>query len=270
MLKTSNDIIASSWIHLQELLFHNLYDSKIERFRSPFVYRGLSDLDYSLKTTLIRLGGNYSDMEKRLIRNFRKYAGSNAVTSDCIWNWISVAQHHGLPTRMLDWTFSPYIALHFSTANQLRFDKDGAIWCVNFVEIKKLLPSILKDTLDEEKAISFTVELLEKTCPTLERLDQIKEKDDFVIFLEPPSIDERIINQFALFSISSNPTMILDEWLDNYPNLYNRIIIPAELKWEIRDKLDQANITERVVFPGLDGLSAWLKRWYGPKNSPAI
>ena len=85
------------------------------------------------------------------------------------------------------------------------------------------------------------------------------------MFLEPPSLDERIINQYALFSLMSNPNALLDEWLISHPDLFFRIIIPATLKWEIRDKLDQANITERVLFPGLDGLSKWLRRHYSPK-----
>jgi hypothetical protein len=54
----------------------------------------------------------------------------------------------------------------------------------------------------------------------------------------------------------------LGDWLSGHPDLYFRIIIPGRLKWEIRDKLDQVNITERVLFPGLAGLSMWLKRHY--------
>jgi len=57
----------------------------------------------------------------------------------------------------------------------------------------------------------------------------------------------------------------LDQWLMHHPDIWRKIIIPADLKWELRDKLDQANITERVLFPGLDGLSCWLKRQYSPK-----
>ncbi|HOI50285.1 MAG TPA: hypothetical protein PK167_13325, partial [Prolixibacteraceae bacterium] len=75
---------------------------------------------------------------------------------------------------------------------------------------------------------------------------------------------DRIVNQFALFSVMTSPTAILDEWLAKQNDICRRLIIPKELKWEIRDKLDQANITERVLFPGLDGLAHWLKRHYQP------
>lgn len=78
------------------------------------------------------------------------------------------------------------------------------------------------------------------------------------------SIDDRIINQFALFSLMSDPTARLSDWLADRPEVFRRIIIPAGVKWEIRDKLDQANVTERVLSPGLDGLSRWLKRYYTP------
>ena len=87
-----------------------------------------------------------------------------------------------------------------------------------------------------------------------------------VAFLEPPSLDERIINQAALFSLMSNAAATLDEWLARQPNLHRTIVLPAKLKWEVRDKLDQANITERVLFPGLDGLSAWLRRYYAERS----
>ena len=82
-----------------------------------------------------------------------------------------------------------------------------------------------------------------------------------------PSLDDRIVNQFALFSLLSSSETLLDNWLEDHDQYFHRVIIPAQLKWEIRDKLDQANITERVLFPGLDGLSMWLKRQYSSKQS---
>jgi hypothetical protein len=213
----------------------------------------------------MRLGGAYAELEKHLLRNFRKYAHRRVVERDSVWHWLSVAQHYGLPTRLLDWTYSPFAALHFVTAHIDKFNQDGAIWGVNYLQTHELVPERLRSRLDQEGANVFTVEMLSETVKSLAELDALS-SDPFALFFEPPSIDDRIVNQFAFFSVISEPTVALDDWLGNRPELWRKIIIPAALKWESRDKLDQSNITERVLFPGLEGLTAWLKRHYSPRT----
>ena len=54
----------------------------------------------------------------------------------------------------------------------------------------------------------------------------------------------------------------LEDFLDKNTNNTVKYVIDGSLRWDIRDLLDQWNINERTVFPGLDGLSSWLKRYY--------
>jgi hypothetical protein len=83
-----------------------------------------------------------------------------------------------------------------------------------------------------------------------------------LLFLEPPSLDQRIVTQYALFSLLTHAEADMHHWIEQHPGLCRRVVIPASIKWEIRDKLDQANVTERVLYPGLDGLCRWLRRYY--------
>jgi hypothetical protein len=62
----------------------------------------------------------------------------------------------------------------------------------------------------------------------------------------------------------SDPRASMDDWLEANPELWHAWLISPEAKAEIRERLDQGNITERVLMPGLDGLAAWLRRYYGP------
>jgi hypothetical protein len=257
-------ITVNSWDELQQALFADSWNEELGRYRSRFAFRGLSDVDYRLETTLMRLGGSYDELERHLLRNFKKYAHQRVVERDSIWHWLSVAQHYGLPTRLLDWTYSPFIAMHFATANIEKSDLDGVVWAVNYVKAHQLLPDVLRHKLEQEGANVLTVEMLSEVITSLSELDDITQ-DDVAVFFEPPSIDDRIVNQFAFCSVMTSPCMALDNWLERHPDIGHKIVIPAALKWEIRDKLDQANITERVLFPGLDGLSRWLKRHYSPR-----
>jgi hypothetical protein len=259
---------ARSWSELLEQLYAESWNAELNRFRSPFAFRGLASVDHDLSNSLARLaGGNAADINKlelSLLRNFRKYAHAQAPeATDTIWHWLAVAQHHGLPTRMIDWTYSPFVALHFATENPAQSAVDGIVWCVNFIAANQLLPRRLKSILEDEHSQTLTVEML-RDFGTLREFDSLA-RDPFVVFLEPPSLDTRILNQFALFSLMSQPGACLDDWLRQHPELGRRIVVPAELKWEIRDKLDQANINERTLFPGLDGLSRWLERYYRPR-----
>jgi hypothetical protein len=259
-----NDVIASSWNDLNERLYEGSWQERIGRFRSSVAFRGQSDAADTLLTPLARLGG-LSELESHLLRNFRKYSSGEVVPGDSIWNWLAVAQHHGLPTRLLDWTFSPFVALHFATENLDEYDRDGVIWCVDYSCTNRFLPDRLKELLAEEGSDVFTAEMLGRAAATLHEFDRLSDHR-FVAFFEPPSLDDRIALQFALFSLISNPRVSLESWLADHPDAARRIIIPASLKWEVRDKLDQANITERVLSPGLDGLSRWLKRYYTPRQ----
>jgi len=259
-----DEIRAESWAHLHDLLFADSWHETLQRHRSDYVFRGEASGSSNLATSLQRLGGSIADTERHLLRNFRKYAHGNVVQVDELWHWMALAKHHGLATRMLDWTYSPYVALHFATARASEFDHDGLIWMVNFVETNKLLPERLRSALENEGMNAMSADLLHDAAPSLAAFDRLGE--DFVAFFEPPALDERIVNQYALFSLMPSPHARMDEWLSRHPELVRRVVLPAGLKWEVRDKLDQANITERVLFPGLDGLAMWLKRYFSPRR----
>jgi hypothetical protein len=261
------EVRVESWIELQEKLFEESWQESLGRFRSNFAFRGRARESERLETSLLRLGGDAGALEGQLIRNFRKYANRNDVPYDSIWNWLALAQHHGLPTRLLDWTYSPYVALHFATTTLPTYDVDGVVWAIDYVRAHQLLPSALRDVLESEGANVFTAEMLDRVAQRRAELDLLAEDEDFVLFLEPPSLDQRIVAQYALFSLMSGADASLDEWCRQHEELVRRLVIPAHLKWEVRDKLDQANVTERVLFPGLDGLSSWLRRYYLPRRT---
>lgn len=257
----------TGWLDIIDALYAGSWNPDLQRYRSPYAFRGMPYQSEDLSSGLLRLAGGRPKVERlelHLLRNFRKYAYAEASGTDSIWTWLALAQHRGLPTRLLDWTYSPLVAMHFATEALDRMSEDAVVWSVNFVGANKLLPRRLQRILEEEGSETVTVEMLTE-FRTLREFDALAEKP-FVVFMEPPSLDTRILNQLALFSLMSSANARLDEWLQDHPELFRKVTIPAALKWEIRDKLDQANINERILFPGLDGLSRWLARYYMPKG----
>ena len=257
------DVRVESWDELTHVLY-DIPKTEQGRYRSGFVYRGVADEGWPLETSLKRLGPAAADVEGPLLRSFAKYAGPGEIASQGLWFRLALAQHHGLPTRLLDWSFSPKVALHFATYKEQWYDRDGAVWCVDVPTAAESLPRELRDRLRDEHADLFSLEMLDG-LDRLADFDALRADGDFVVFFEPPSLDARIVNQGAVLSAMPGVDLDLGAFLRDHPRrLCRRIVLPKELKWEIRDKLDADNVTERILFPGLDGLSRWLKRYYGP------
>ena len=157
-------IRVSSWSQLLDALYASAWNESLGRFRLPFAFRGDPMADEDLSSGLMRLAAgrpNVSRLELHLLRNFRKYAYGQAGT-DTIWHWLALGQHRGLPTRLLDWTYSPFVALHFATQNLPLMDEDGSVWAFNFVNANRFLPRRLKRILALEGSDTVTTEMLAK------------------------------------------------------------------------------------------------------------
>ena len=240
-------------------------DQNINRYRSPYVYRGLSNIKYKLQTSLDRnCNTHQEELEKCILRSFTKYASilENPHLINSEWLQLIIGQHHGLPTRMMDWTCSSLVALHFAVSEESLADLDDhgcAIWAVNVEETNTLLPKKYQDILTKEKAGMFTTDMLKGI--KLSDYDEDMSNNSFIM-LEPPSIDERIVNQYSYFSVIPKGIQDFDQFLNDHTSETIKYTISKDLRWQIRDTLDTMNINERIMFPGYDGICKWLKRHY--------
>ena len=273
---------------LQHFLFLDSWDERIGKHRLRSVFRGQTNArDHRLQTSIQRLGDrqHIRIVEPAMIRAFRKYAvpefsSHGTMREATVWEWLTVAQHHGLPTRLLDWTHNPMIAAHFVTEKPEDSGVDGAIWCVDPAELNARCAEFRQWNLERPLGAKvhglFSIEQLEEYCldvapsrgqpgSRISSLDMFDATQLRCAFLEPPSIDARLVHQQGLFSVLS-PEMDLDEVLSAHPRCARKILVPAWLKREVRDKLDAIGVSERTLFPGLDGLCTWLKRYYTKGN----
>jgi hypothetical protein len=208
---------CTRWDQLMGELFADSLDRELDPYRSPYVFRGLPDSDYKLESSLNRLGHTDAQkirvIEDHLVNRFRKYAHGELDSTASIWHWISLAQHHGLPTRLLDWTYSPFVALHFAASDLSLMERDAVVWCVDRWAIQRWLLEDLGSALGRRGSGVFPIELLASEFPTFGQFDDPERQNNFMVFFEPPTLDARIINQGALFSFLSRPDLDLDDWL---------------------------------------------------------
>ena len=255
------EIVIHSWDDLQKAVFDNVWDEKVMRYRDNCVYRGAADQQWDLVPSLNRVCAHDLSLESHVFRQFRKYGYAELAEYSGFWSLLPVAQHHGLPTRLLDWTYSPMVAAHFATEDTEYYDRDGVIWQMDLKQFKAQLPELLRMKLRDSDSNIFTIGMLEKLIPDFDWMKTLSD-EPYAVFFEPSSMIDRIVNQYALFSVMSDSSVLLSDWIREKGIECKRIIIPREVKLEIRDKLDYINISERMIYPGLDGVCKWITRRY--------
>ena len=242
-------------------------DPVTRRRRDSGVFRGSADADLPLLTSLDRLGGagkphTKAELEEHILRNFIRYSrphiGGEALND---WEQLISAQHHGVPTRLLDWTYSPLVATFFATRPAEDEDeRDRAVWRLDWkrVHAKFELPglSLLVTDLDElfGKDGHFTPWALMRRGA----------QRDFAALVEPPSLDDRIVAQAAVFTLCSDKTRSLDSFLERHGlgDTLTKFVVPKREVARLRDQLDLVGVDERRLFPDLDGVSAASRRYY--------
>lgn len=255
------EVIIHNWDELQKAIFDDLWDEKVMRYRDNCVYRGAADQQWDLVPSLNRVCAHDLSLESHVFRQFRKYGYAELADYEGFWSLLPVAQHHGLPTRLLDWTYSPMVAAHFATEDTDFYDRDGVIWQLDLKQFKQQMPELLQKKLKDSDSNIFTIGMLEKLIPNFEWMKSLSD-EPYAIFFEPSSMIDRIVNQYALFSVVSDSSVLLSDLIDQKQIHSKKIIIPKEVKLEIRDKLDYINISERMIYPGLDGVCKWITRRY--------
>ncbi len=187
------------------------------------IYRGVSNEKYEL---LPRIGrAEYRSQfsiknEKFLLHVFKSRAIryiEYKPTSEL--EWLALAQHHGLPTRLLDWSFSPLVALFFAVFSNT--PNNGAVYT------RHMSRGELPDNQDEPFDITKCYKYY------------------------PPHISARIPAQSALFTIGPNPITPMNG------DKILKIVIPQEKKREILRRLYELGITYETLFPDLDGVCAY-------------
>jgi hypothetical protein len=251
-------------------------DPRTGRRRDTGIYRGASDASRPLLTSLDRLGGlnpphSKRELEGHILRNFIRYSRPHLPTAPVNeWEVLVAAQHHGVPTRLLDWTYSPLVAAHFATLDA-HVARDRAVWRLDWQQVHRTFDLPKLALLIEDLARTFGTEGRPFTPWTLFDAsssaadgEQRSELRDFACMIEPPSLDARIITQAAVFTLCTDTSQSFDCFLEAHglASALTKFVIPESEAPRFRDQLDLVGIDERRVFPDLDGVAEGLRRYY--------
>jgi len=264
-----NVISIDSWTIFKKTLSES-------KFRT-WAFRGQAKEEWPLFSSISRYlidfkvhPDSWLNQESRIVRVFKRKAHlflDHVPQIDDDFQWLALMQHHGAPTRLLDFTWSPFVAVFFALEKAVT---SAAIWAVNPEKIYSArIQSGKKGEYYEPSRYNL------RTVGNYEKY-YLNKHFPFVLYGEPFVMNQRIVAQSGTFVYTSDLKLSVDQILMTYPNpkelLVKFILNTNKIRDEAMYELFNMNITNATLFPGLDGMTKSLAyelefHWaYNPKT----
>lgn len=271
---------------LEELLdaYKILQDQKVPGSKKPrkWLFRGQKEACWRLEPALDRALRRFSvpsqdwkSFEERTLRegkrNLHRYLTDLPDYDD--WaEWFALLQHHGAPTRLLDWSYSFFVALFFAIDKadpcpEGSEPKPAKIFAIDNEELVALREKKYMVNLPE-RILEWHTENDKDPRVLKHFLDETADLD-IVLPLNPFRLNERLAIQQGIFLFCPNRAKSFDdvykEMRENHPGLTSEIVIHISppLVAKILTHLQELNMTSRTLFPGIDGFCRGLEHKIG-------
>lgn len=225
--------------------FIEFVNNQEQRHIAQWLFRGHSDNSYKLVPSLFRIDrekswAHWDRIEEYIMQQFEKESKPyiKSVPTNKI-ELLTMAQHYGLPTRLLDWSTNPLVALYFAVEDY-KNNKDADLWLYGLASTN--------NCLEESTWVAKKIDLPGNICEN-------------IIF--PSHIDSRITNQSGCFTIheipeKDNPFIPINE----SPRIFDtfiKVTINKNKKRDILNELYLVGIHRGFIYPGLEGLTSKIK-----------
>lgn len=232
--------------------------------KEGWIYRGQSDATCGLKTSLERAleswGVSISSAdktEKLLIREFhrRLYHYTGHIPSKTAYlEWLSLMQHYGAPTRLLDFTYSINVATYFAAE---RAKGDFSVWAID----ARWAVEKSKEKYNNKRIKVLFEKPIDDKCEAAFGKLLLSNKKELIIPINPFRLNERLTLQKGIFICLGNVKKSFEEnlrSLKGYKKKVKKLIIPKRLRRIIIKELYNIPVTRATLFPGLDGFAKSL------------